>query len=83
MKKESVVIASTVAAVLALGVSTPIDAGKPRMEKCMGIVKKGKNDCGANGHSCAGMARKDNDPKEWIYLPKGTCSKIVGGKVKR
>ncbi|MCB1637296.1 MAG: DUF2282 domain-containing protein [Thiothrix sp.] len=48
------------------------------MEKCAGIVRAGMNDCGANGHACAGMAREDNDPDEWITLPKGTCGKIAG-----
>ena len=26
--------------------------------KCKGIVKKGQNDCGANGHSCHYQAKK-------------------------
>ena len=52
-------------------------------EKCAGIAKAGKNDCGAlNGkHDCAGMADKDSDPNEWVYVPEGTCDKIVGGEV--
>jgi len=52
-------------------------------EKCGGIAKQGKNDCGAlNGkHGCSGMASADNDPNEWVYVPQGTCAKIVGGKV--
>ena len=52
-------------------------------EKCAGIAKKGKNDCGSlNGkHNCAGMAKRHSDPSEWVYVPKGTCAKIVGGKV--
>jgi uncharacterized membrane protein len=50
------------------------------VEKCAGIAKKGQNDCGANGHACAGKAAKDNDPNEWVFTPKGLCSKI-GGKV--
>ncbi len=49
--------------------------------KCKGIVKKGQNDCGANGHACSGKAAKDNDPNEWIYLPEGVCEKITGGVV--
>ena len=49
--------------------------------KCSGIAKKGKNDCGANGHDCANQAKKDNDPKEWVYVPKGVCKKIAGAKV--
>ena len=49
--------------------------------KCKGVVKKGANDCGANGHSCAGQAAKDNDPNEWIYVPEGICKKLAGGSV--
>ena len=51
------------------------------IEKCAGVAAKGKNDCGANDHSCAGHAKKDNDPNEWVYLPAGVCEKIAGGKV--
>lgn len=47
------------------------------MEKCKGIVKAGKNDCGTSKHSCAGMAKTDCDSEEWIYVPKGTCAKIA------
>ena len=52
-------------------------------EKCAGIAKKGKNDCGSlNGkHSCSGQAAYDNDPNEWVYVPQGTCDKITGGRV--
>ncbi len=52
-------------------------------EKCSGIAKAGKNDCGAldGSHKCGGMAKKDNDANEWVYVPKGTCEKITGGKV--
>ncbi|WP_020395881.1 DUF2282 domain-containing protein [Thiolinea disciformis] len=49
------------------------------MEKCSGIVKAGMNDCGANGHSCAGQAKEDNAKGEWISVPRGTCEKITGG----
>lgn len=51
---------------------------RPDMEKCLGIAKAGMNDCGANEHSCGGHSTVDADPKEWIYLPIGTCKKIVG-----
>lgn len=56
-------------------------AGKPGMEKCAGIVKAGKNDCGTSKHDCAGNARVDKDPEEWVYVPVGTCDKIVGGEL--
>jgi uncharacterized membrane protein len=50
------------------------------MEKCAGIAKSGKNDCGTSKHSCAGQAKSDGG-EEWVYVPKGTCEKIVGGTV--
>ncbi|MDH3461254.1 MAG: DUF2282 domain-containing protein [Burkholderiaceae bacterium] len=60
----------------------PAQAAKEGMEKCAGIVKAGKNDCGAAKHSCAGQSVKDGNAAEWIYVPTGTCEKIVGAKVK-
>jgi uncharacterized membrane protein len=56
-------------------------ATKPGFEKCAGIAKAGKNDCGSNGHACAGQSTRDRDPNDWIYVPKGTCEKIAGGRV--
>lgn len=52
-------------------------------EKCAGVAKTAKNDCGSTDgrHACAGEATKDDDPTEWIYVPEGTCEKITGGKV--
>lgn len=52
-------------------------------EKCLGIAKAGQNDCGSTdgAHTCAKMAKTDNSPVEWVYVPEGTCEKIVGGKV--
>jgi len=52
-------------------------------EKCAGVAKAGKNDCGAldGSHQCGGMSKEDNNPNEWVYVPKGTCEKI-GGVVK-
>lgn len=56
--------------------------GKPNMEKCMGIVKAGQNDCGTSKHACAGLSKADSATEEWVYLPKGTCEKIPNGTVK-
>lgn len=57
---------------------------KPNEEKCYGIVKAHKNECGSkiNKHSCAGQAKVDGDPNEWIILPKGLCERIVNGSLK-
>jgi uncharacterized membrane protein len=63
------------------GAAGDVRAAKPGFEKCAGIVKVGQNDCGTSKHSCSGKAAKDADPEEWIYVPEGTCNKIVGGKL--
>ncbi len=52
---------------------------KAKKEKCYGVVKAGKNDCKANGHSCAAQAVADNDVSEFIIMPAGLCDKIAGG----
>lgn len=51
------------------------------VEKCKGVAQKGMNDCGTKDHNCAGKAKADNLPDEWVYVPKGVCKKI-GGEVK-
>lgn len=72
---------TTVLALLALGVTGQASAAADPMEKCAGIVKAGKNDCATATSSCAGVSKKDGDKEAWINLPKGSCDKIVGGKV--
>ena len=72
---------AAVAAIIALGISSQsaTSHADEKMEKCYGIVKKGKNDCAAHNHSCQGQASNNSDPSEWIFLPSGSCNKIVGG----
>ncbi|VAW91154.1 hypothetical protein MNBD_GAMMA22-2649 [hydrothermal vent metagenome] len=72
------------ASVVALGITTTAPtamAAKAGFEKCAGIVKAGKNDCGTSKHSCSGKAAKDGMAEEWLYVPNGTCSKIVGASI--
>lgn len=82
MQNKQIITAALIAIGLsaALSVATAEDK-KAETEKCAGIVKAGMNDCGANGHACAGKAAKDSEAGEWITLPKGTCEKITGGTV--
>ncbi len=54
---------------------------KEGFEKCAGVAKAHMNDCATKAHSCAGQAKADRDPAEWIYVPTGTCAKIAGGTV--
>ena len=84
MKKmsKSLAVSSAIAAgILMASTASLSHAGdKAKMEKCYGIVKAGKNDCAikSQGTSCAGQAKKDSVGDAWIYVPKGTCDKIVG-----
>ena len=77
---------SALASVFALGLvaiaSQATAAEEKSAEKCYGIVKAGKNDCQTNAHACAGQASKDGQGDSWIYVPKGSCEKIVGGSLK-
>ncbi len=84
-KKTHSIATAAIASVLAVGMMASAGnafAGKPGFEKCQGIAKAGMNDCGTSKHSCAGQASVDSDAEEWVYVPTGTCSKIVGGTVK-
>ena len=72
-------VAGMVAAALAREAAA--QAEKPgEREKCYGIAKAGQNDCGTASHTCAGQAKRDNQPDEWKYVPKGTCEKLGGKK---
>jgi uncharacterized membrane protein len=84
-QKDSNAIAS--AAVAGLFVLTTLGAATSayaadKPEKCYGIVKAGKNDCQTSSGSCAGTTKQDGQHDAWLYLPKGTCEKIVGGSLK-
>ena len=87
MKRHQQYLAALVSAAigtLAAGtVSAQVHPEKPtyEYEKCYGVARAGMNDCFFAGNSCAGTATQDNLPETWIYVPKGTCQKISGGKL--
>ena len=79
MKKSSKSVATAaLAGVMALSLTSMSGnvLAKEGYEKCKGIAVTGKNDCGANGHSCGGKAATDFDPEEWNYVPTGTCEHV-------
>jgi len=73
---SAVAAATSLAAVPAF--AGPADMPAYASEKCYGIAASGKNDCQTKSHSCAGTATKDAQSDSWIYVPAGTCAKIVG-----
>ncbi len=50
--------------------------------RCFGVAPKGKNACGdaCGKHTCAGIAKKANDPYEWIWVKDKKACKKMGGK---
>ncbi len=84
MKKSDLAIRTAFAGLLSIGLATTSQsalAAKGDMEKCYGVVKASKNDCGGVSNSCAGTAKTDGAKDAWLYLPKGSCEKIVGASL--
>jgi uncharacterized membrane protein len=84
MNSNRKILHSALAGLIAFGLSQAAaaqDAKDGEKEKCYGIAKAGKNDCGTAQHTCAGKAKKDGAPDEWKYVAKGTCEKL-GGKTR-
>jgi uncharacterized membrane protein len=86
MNKTQLVIASAMIAAFSLPLvgsaqSGPAPSPKFEHEKCFGIAKAGKNDCQTANSSCAGTSRRDKQGDAWIYVPKGTCARVVDGSL--
>jgi len=83
MQTRTKLMTSAVASLIALAAVTmpAFGADDADKEKCYGVAKAGKNDCAANGHACAGQAKRDQDANEWVYVPTGTCDRLVGGSL--
>ena len=69
-KTTGIGVRTAIAGVLAVGVTGLVAgaasaapdwaAGLKEIEKCGGIAKAGKNDCGTKNHTCGGQAKSDN-----------------------
>lgn len=85
MKKTLIAGAVVTAVSLALAGCNEGGSGastEDKPEKCYGVAKAGGNDCAAGaGTSCAGSSTEDDQGNAWMYLPKGTCERIVGGSL--
>jgi uncharacterized membrane protein len=85
MKTSTLLLAATLAG--AASTSATAQAGPAatpdyKFEKCYGVARAGHNDCMTNASSCAGTSRRDGQSDAWVYLPAGSCTKIVGGTAK-
>lgn len=76
-------ISTAVSSLIGLGIAgASLPANAAEMEKCYGVVKAGKNDCQTASSACAGTSTTDGQKDAWVYVPKGTCDKLVGGSTK-
>lgn len=85
MEKKKI-LSIAIGSLLALGLAGNASAAEKKieMEQCFGVAKAGKNDCSSNksAHSCAGQATRNNDPQDFVAVPKGTCDKLANGSLK-
>jgi uncharacterized membrane protein len=82
MSNTNQILSAAIGGLLVMGLASGTAAAADiKMEKCYGIAKAGKNDCGskAAGHSCAGQASKNGDSNDFVAVPVGTCAKIANG----
>lgn len=85
MKRSSKITTSMVASTVTLAFAAAARAQQHperptyKYEKCYGIAKAGQNDCFSGSNACGGTSTVDGQKDGWIYVPEGTCRKIVGG----
>jgi uncharacterized membrane protein len=84
MYEKQTVLKLAVTSVLALAGTAFVasaSATEHDREQCAGLIKAGKNDCATSTNKCHGHVAVDSSPEAWIYLPKGTCERLVGGRL--
>jgi uncharacterized membrane protein len=84
--KNSLVVASALATALSMAAAVSAQGGPAPMpkfehEKCYGVVKAGKNDCQTANSSCAATSKMNAQKDAWVYVPKGTCERLVNGSL--
>jgi uncharacterized membrane protein len=84
MKNSERLMKLAVSSLLAFGSASVVGtaaADSHDREQCAGVIKAGKNDCATSTNACHGHVTTDANPEAWIYVPKGTCVKLSGGRV--
>ena len=78
---SALIAAGAMTAALAMAATPSIAADD--MEQCFGVAKAGANDCKSSvpGSTCQGSSKVDADANAYIYVPAGTCEKLVGGSL--
>ena len=82
--RNSNLLHAAMTSLLAIGaasVAMSVSAEEAKQEQCAGVIKAGKNDCATSTNACHGHVTTDAHPEAWIYVPAGTCERIVGAHV--
>lgn len=76
-------LAGAIAALLGGTAAAQVHPERPTYdyEKCYGVARAAQNDCFTPRNSCAGTSATDRQPDAWIYLPAGSCEKLLGGSL--
>ena len=81
MNSKQRFLCAAISGAFALAAASQAFAAHENEEQCAGVIKAGKNDCATTRNQCHGHVAVDGDSEAWIYVPKGTCSKIAGARV--
>jgi uncharacterized membrane protein len=88
MKMHTALVASAMTAAIGLAAtSVAMAQGGPaptptfKAEKCFGIAKAAKNDCQTANSSCAGTSKTNGQKDAWLFVPAGTCERLVNGSL--
>jgi uncharacterized membrane protein len=83
MSHSNTLLRAAMSSLIAIGAATftMSAVAADDQEQCAGVIKAGKNDCATSANACHGHVETDANPMAWIYLPKGTCERIVGAHV--
>lgn len=81
MKNVNKVLTVATLAAMASTVAIAPAAAEGGKEKCYGVAKAGKNDCGSGRITCAGSSKVDSDGAAFIVVPKGLCERLTGGSL--
>jgi len=80
MTSKTAILAAAVGSLFVFQ-GTAFPADEANTEKCYGVARAGKNDCASGAHACAGQSSKSGSPSDFLKVPKGTCERIVGGRL--
>ncbi|WVV48954.1 DUF2282 domain-containing protein [Pseudomonas sp. NA13] len=83
MNLKDILVATALASISSASLADVAADKTAETEVCYGVAKAGHNDCSDSSclHDCSEMSKVDNDPLEWVAVPKGTCTQM-GGVVK-